>query len=403
MIPALTVAICVAGSGLAADAPAAPRIDFVVPLAPQPEASAGAGSAVIWHDDFDDDSVQARYGEKSGQTTGEVRLGDSGKSLPMRYEEGERGTGGRKVFFGDSPTYRDKTVRRGETFTDVYWRIYVKHQTGWQGGGPAKLSRATSLVPPGWRQAMIAHVWSSGESLTLDPASGVREGEVVTRQYNDFPRLRWLGNKPASRFKIHSTEESGWWICVEARARLNSPGKKDGVNELWIDGRLEAERRGLDWRGTFDDYGINAVFLEAYWNDGSPVDQSRWIDQFVIATEPIGPLVCPRNPTLVKTPFRADGSGASRKLGAWEAEIQAVRDDLADTAGEDDATVWRSRALVRDERVRVDATTGEFTGALRGADRLAAGATYRGRVRQRGEEGPWSEWSPWHQTFRTGE
>ena len=52
-------------------------------------------------------------------------------------------------------------------------------------------------------------------------------------------------------------------MCVEARAKLNTPGQKDGLNQLWIDGKLETERRNLDWRGTFTERGINAVFLEA--------------------------------------------------------------------------------------------------------------------------------------------
>ena len=88
---------------------------------------------------------------------------------------------------------------------------------------------------------MIAHVWSSGESLTLDPASGVRGNRIATTRYNDFANLRWLGNKPVSTFKLHSTEEAGRWVCVESRAKLNTPGKKDGLNQLLIDGRLEAD------------------------------------------------------------------------------------------------------------------------------------------------------------------
>ena len=167
-------------------------------LDPQPHES---DPATIWYDDFDNDAQQERYPEKSGGTTADVRFGETGRSFHMHYPKGSRGIGGRKVFFGDSPTHLAKTVRRGEVFEDVYWRIYVKHEQGWTGGGPAKLSRATSLVPPGWRQAMIAHVWSSGEALTLDPASGVRGDHVVTTRYNDFDNLRWLGNKPASRFQ----------------------------------------------------------------------------------------------------------------------------------------------------------------------------------------------------------
>ena len=236
------------------------------------------------------------------------------------YEKGTRGTGNRKVFFGDSPT--GKVVRKGQSFDDIYWRVYVKHQHGWTGGGPAKLSRATSIVSPSWAQAMIAHVWSSGEALTLDPATGVRGDQVVTTRYNDFPNLRWLGNKPASQFKLHSTEESGRWVCVEARAKLNTPGKKDGLNQLWIDGRLEAERKNLDWRGSYTGHGINAVFLETYWNDGSPVTQSRWIDNFVISTKPIGPVVCPRNPVLIKTPYHGPG-----KMETWQVEVASADQD----------------------------------------------------------------------------
>jgi hypothetical protein len=122
------------------------RIDFVVPSEKQPHSS---DKSVIWYDNFDDAGFQSRYAEGGGALTDEVRMGLTGKSLRMFYEKGKRGVGGRKVFFGDTPTYGNKAVRRGEHFEDVYWRVYVKHQAGWSGGGPAKLSRATSIVPPG--------------------------------------------------------------------------------------------------------------------------------------------------------------------------------------------------------------------------------------------------------------
>ncbi len=382
----LLAALChnTASKVSAADVPETPRIDSVVMAELQPHKS---DAAIIWYDDFDESQQQERYAEKEGELTDEVRFGDQGQSLCMRYPTGRHGIGGRKVFFGDSPTNRSQTVRGKESFTDVYWRIYVKHQLGWTGGGPAKLSRATSLVPPGWRQSMISHVWSSGEALTLDPASGVRGDRVVTTKYNDFSNLKWLGNKPASQFRLHSREESGRWVCVEARAKLNTPGERDGLNQLWIDGRLEAERRNLDWRGTYTGFGINAVFLEAYWNQGSPVDQSRWIDNFVISTTPIGPVTCPRNPILIKTPY-----GGSGRQQAWEVEI------AADDAGQ--TVVWRSTPIQEATPLRVGADTGNFVG-LAGSQQLASSSVYFLRVRQQSDAGRWSAWSPWHQPFRT--
>ncbi|MBI1387414.1 MAG: hypothetical protein GC154_03085 [bacterium] len=361
--------------------PEVPRVDGVVPLDPQPEAG---DPAMIWYDDFD--GPARSYPESNGPLVDAEAYGGSGRSLLNHYPKGSRGEGGRKIFFGDSPAY--KPVRAGEKFEDVYWRIYLKMQYGWTGGGPAKLSRATSLVSSNWAQSMISHVWSSGESLTLDPASGVVNGEVVTTRYNDFDNLHWLGNKPVSRFKIFSAEESGRWVCVEAHARLNTPGEKDGLNQLWIDGRLEAERVNLDWRGTYDEYGINAVFLEAYWNDGSPVTQDRWIDNFVVSTHPIGPVTCSTNPTLIRTPYRGDGS-----LAAWRVEI------AEDENGS--GVVWRSADVTNSERVDVNEQNGEFVGTHAGETRLKPAGVYFCRIRQQSDSGEWSAWSEWHQPFKT--
>ena len=73
-----------------------------------------------------------------------------------------------------------------------------------------------------------------------------------------------------------------------AQVRLNEAGQADGVFRMWIDGQLEAERTGLNWVGSYDEYGINAVFVSNYWNDGSPTQQERYLDNFVVSTERIG-------------------------------------------------------------------------------------------------------------------
>lgn len=170
--------------------------------------------------------------------------------------------------------------------------------------------------------------------------------------------------------------------------KLNTPGERDGLMQLWIDGRLEAERTGLDWRGRYDGHGLNALFLESYWNAGSPVDQTRWLDQFVISTRPIGPVVTPRRPVLL-----LGGPAPEAARDGWAVEV----------AGDDGVVVWRSKPVVGVTRATVDAEAGAFTAPLAGADRLAADTSHALRVRPLGGEEADAGWSGWHQVFRTGD
>jgi hypothetical protein len=170
--------------------------------------------------------------------------------------------------------------------------MYVKNQSGWTGGGGDKLSRAMSLASSTWAQAMIAHVWSGSgtaqDYLVVDPASGTdAQGTLMTTTYNDFANLRWLGSAQAT-VPMFDAAHVGLWHCVEAHARLNDVGTTNGLMELWIDGSPQAQRTGLNFVGSYSQYGINAVFFESYWNAGSPVAQERYFDNIVVSTKPIG-------------------------------------------------------------------------------------------------------------------
>jgi hypothetical protein len=250
----------------------------------------------IFCDDFESTGplvAAGRYFEYGDNDGGFVPRDSVGvrfsRGMRARWQVGEVGAGGFKLGFGRNPiTYMDKGIRRDEDFHEVYYRMYLKHQEGWR-GSPAKLSRATVFSAANdWSQAMIAHLWSDAEEhLLLDPASCVRDGLVVCEGYNDFDRLRWLGFR-SGKSAIFSTRESGRWRCVEAHVRLNDKGEKNGVQEFWVDGQLEARRDSLDFVGVYDDYALNAIFFENYWNAGSPIEQERYFDNIVVSTSPIG-------------------------------------------------------------------------------------------------------------------
>ena len=63
---------------------------------------------------------------------------------------------------------------------------------------------------------------------------------------------------------------------------LNTSGASNGVEELWIDGVLDAQATGLNFVGTYTTYGINIFRLENYMNAGTGQSQYRDWDNFVV-------------------------------------------------------------------------------------------------------------------------
>ena len=362
--------------------PVIPHIHSLEVIQNQPQES---DTNTIWYDDF---TGEKSYLESEGGLDNSESFGKTGSSMKAGFKQGDvSGEGNRKVAFGDFPS-ESGVILTNRHFDEVYWRFYVYHQYGWQ-GAPGKMTRATSIISEKWQQSMIVHVWSgNGNSITLDPASGVygQTDSIRTTKYNDFDNLSWLGNKPESVFQISSASESGYWVMVEAAVKLNTPGISDGSCHLWIDGIANGERTNLNFRGSYTKHGINAIFLESYWNSGAVKTEGRWFDNFVISTKPIGPVTCQPNPKLFKTAYHGPGT-----LEVWEVEI------ASDRSGND--VVFRSAEIKGTESVTADTMNGSFTGSAEGDTHLKSGSMYYCRVRQKSSYGKWSEWSGWHQPF----
>jgi hypothetical protein len=294
----LPVAVC----GLAAlscevsGEPSVPEPDSNVAECEHPDPS------WIWCDDFETDRLD-RYFEYDDGGGGFVRQGGAGVDgsygMRTRFDVDQAGAGSLHLAFGRTPGAYFRPVDGGTAdYRDIYWRMYLKHATGWTGGGGDKLSRAIVFAGDDWSEAAIAHVWSGDSSrggtnesryyLLLDPASGTDEaGTLRTTGYNDLGNMRWLGIRQGAS-PLFDTEHVGTWYCVEAHVRLNDAGQSNGVFELWIDDQPEAESSDLNWLGGYDAYGINAIFFENYWNSGSPVVQERYFDNIVVSTARIG-------------------------------------------------------------------------------------------------------------------
>lgn len=355
------------------------RVASVTPAFEQPHAT---DNALVFYEDFNQlPDWRIRYFEytpENGSFVWTPEGGLAGGAMRCQFEKGQVSAGSLKVLFGKNPFGRG--LRRGEAIREVYWRVYVRHEAGWE-GNPAKLARATCLAGRDWSQGMIAHVWGGkGDALCIDPATGIRESRKVTTAYNDFPNLKWLGLRQGQT-PVFSPAESGRWVCIESHVKLNLPGERDGVFELWVDGKLEAARNDLDWHGNWSDYGINAVFLENYWNRGALKRQARWFDNFIISTKPIGPITASRPANILRTELTGSQG--------WEVEV-ATGPDTSDI-------VWKSHpAEAGSTSVKVDGAQGAFSGSCAGKQELSASAVHWVRVREVGQP----DWSPWHMPFR---
>jgi len=118
--------------------------------------------------------------------------------------------------------------------------------------------------------------------------------------------------------------EKGRWVCMEVMLKSNTPGKYDGEQAAWIDGKLVARFapgvprgywlrdrffndpdrepfEGYNWR-TRDDVKINCYSMGLYVSPGkgvAPVSR-MWYDDVVLATEYIGPRVGADTPAAGK-------------------------------------------------------------------------------------------------------
>jgi hypothetical protein len=97
-----------------------------------------------------------------------------------------------------------------------------------------------------------------------------------------------------------SATYKGSWHLVEAFFRLNTisggKGLKDGVIRYWYDGNLIIDLTNVVLRtGAQPTMKFNQMLFLPFIGDGSPVDQTFWIDDLTLAL--VRPSPPPQPPT----------------------------------------------------------------------------------------------------------
>jgi hypothetical protein len=256
----------------------------------------------IWCDDFESDT-SASWVDRNNPSTFLRSAGNgqsSSYSMRATYPAttGAANAGDFKIAFGASPVTPKINASDNTKYTELYWRTFIRTSANWLPGTGAKLTRATGFVNASWVQSFITHWWDSATAgiLSVDPVSTVCRGGlkpdgitactnniVLATGWNDFTNFYWLGINNGT-IPVLQNSHANIWQCLEGHTKLNASGVSDGVQELWIDGVLDAQKTGLNLVGTYSTYGINIFSVENYMNAGTGQSQYRDWDNLVLST-----------------------------------------------------------------------------------------------------------------------
>lgn len=204
-----------------------------------------------------------------------------GHSLRVKYSKGTFSSGGGFQCLTDFSKFPI------EPQESLYFRYYVRFDPGFDFVKGGKLpGLAGGKGNTGGHKANGTDGWSARVMWRSD-------GKIVQYVYHpdqvgdygeDFP---WnYGGCP--RFF-----EPGKWECLETYVRMNSLGKKDGIIRSWLNGEQALEVTNLRFRDV-EKLKIDKMYFETFFGGGDPSwatprDQFAMFDNFVIATNPIGP------------------------------------------------------------------------------------------------------------------
>lgn len=204
-----------------------------------------------------------------------------GRALRIRVDEdGHYGTS-LEFHFGK---------RTGSEPEEVFFRYYLRLADDWKphrGGKLPGIGGTYGRAGWGGRPVNGRDGWSArglfeGMKAGRTPVGFYCYHADMKGQYGD----NWVWNRDG-----FGGLENNRWYCIEQQARLNAPGKNDGLLRAWVDDRLVFEKTDVRMRDV-DTLRIENVWLNLYYGGAwtAPHDMHVYIDDVVISRDRIGPL-----------------------------------------------------------------------------------------------------------------
>jgi hypothetical protein len=261
------------------------------------DAGIGADPDVLFADGFESRSLDRRWTRGMAAPSERVERDDAhrfeplvGAALRVKIPKGRE--------LGLDLRYGFK-AQQGREPDEIYFRYYLRLADDWlsasDGGKMPGLAGTYGMAAWGGRPWNGFKGWSMRGSYRLPPPGHPASGRVMLGTYAYDSKtdkygepLSWPGSALAALI------EPDRWVCIEQHLRLNTPGtpgKEDGLFQVWVDGRLVMDRENLRLRDA-PDIHIQEVWMNFFHGGtaAAPADMHAYIDNVVVARRYIGPL-----------------------------------------------------------------------------------------------------------------
>ncbi|MGE5492271.1 MAG: polysaccharide lyase [Actinomycetota bacterium] len=179
---------------------------------------------------------------------------------------------------------------------ELYFRYYLRYAPNFRdtadGGKLPGLSGDIAICGNGGRKCDGTNGWSlRGSFFNLTEPANPAYPRVLMGSYAYTADMTTSFGEhwPWQQHGLGMLEQNRWY-SVEQYVRVNTPGARDGVFRVWIDGKLAFEKTDLNVR-TIDGFPIDMIWGDIYYGGTTfpGHDLTLFIDNLVVARRYIGP------------------------------------------------------------------------------------------------------------------
>lgn len=235
---------------------------------------------------YSEDEISQDFGDlrfTNGVDEGRVRLvtgqqayGGTGASLMVQYPANSTGPGeGGAQWIAEFDTdieeaYLSYRVKFGDGFDFVRGG-----KLPGLAGGSAPSGNAPADGIRGWSGRMMWRTDFTG--VSGQPKQSVTQGISYAKHVNSgFEQDgRQEDNEYwTERNGSNTTMVSGVWYSIRQRVKLNTPGQRNGILQIWLDGRMVLDQRDIQFRNTAN-LKIDRLFFSTFFGGGDDWRSSK--------------------------------------------------------------------------------------------------------------------------------